>query len=173
MRKSLCTAAVLGLLLATSVYAGSGHDHGTDAKQASAPTAEQKAMMAEMMNCSICKPMASKMDVLGPAMTTEVVKLTDGMMIMHEVTDPKMMSTFRTAIAETHKAGEASMAFTPEQAKTQLCSWCQQVHSVMAEGAHFSSGDTKNGSLIILSSTDPAVQTKIAALQAKCMEMGM
>jgi hypothetical protein len=168
MRKILCFGA-LGLLLASAAFAGAGHDHGKDAKSAAA---DQNAMMAEMMKCSVCKSMASKMDVLGPALKTEFVKLNDGMAIVHEVTDPKMMDTFRTAIAETHKAGQASMAYTPEQVKTELCSWCQEIHGLMASGAHMSTGDTKNGSILILSSSDPAIQTKLATMHMKCASMG-
>jgi hypothetical protein len=161
----------MGLLLAASVYAGE-----TATKSTAKPTdkaAEMQAMKAEMMKCSVCKPMASKMEMLGPAMSTEVVKLNNGMAIVHEISDPKMLPTFRTACAEMHKAGEASKTFTPEQTKTQLCTVCQEMHTLMAQGATMSLGDTKNGSIFALTSADPAVQTKIASFQMKCAEMGM
>ena len=165
MLKRCCAVLALGLVLAASVYAGD--------KAATKAAPDMKAMTAEMEKCSVCKPMAAKMDVLGPVMTSEFVKLNDGMAIMHEITDPKVLPTYRGVMAEMHKNGEACMSYTPEQAKTQLCSMCQEMHALMTSGAHMSVGDTKNGSIMTLTSADPAVQTKIASMQMKCQEMGM
>jgi hypothetical protein len=167
MIKRLCTVMGMSLLLAAAVHAGDKHAKSASTDKA----ADMKAIQAEMMKCSVCKPMAAKMDVLGPAMKTEFVKLNDGMAIMHEVTDPAVMPTFRSTMAEMHKAGEACKSYTPEQAKTQLCSMCQEIHGLMTSGAHMSMGDTKNGNMMVLTATDPAVQTKISSMQMKCQEM--
>jgi hypothetical protein len=41
----------------------------------------------------------------------------------------------------------------------------------MKAGAHMSMGKTSDGSIFVLTSTDPAVQTRLASLYTKCAMM--
>jgi len=159
-------ASVCALTIAMGVAWG-----GDAAKQTAAPSAEKmQAMKAEMMKCAVCKNIAAHMDEIGP-MKAEVVRLNDGVAMIHNVTDPSKLTVYRTASAATHKAGEASMTMTDEQAKTELCSFCQDIRSSMKAGAKMSVGETKMGDMMVMTSADPAVQTKLSALAEKCEMM--
>ena len=143
----------------------------TGSKQVTAASAEKmQAMKAEMMKCAVCKNFAAHMDEIGP-MKAEVVRLNDGVAMIHSVNDPTKLTVYRAACEATHKAGEASMSMTDEQASTQLCSFCQDIRSSMKAGAKMSVGNTKTGDMMILTSSDPAVQTKLSALAEKCEMM--
>lgn len=127
------------------------------------------AMMAEMAKCSVCKNMVSALPEIGP-MQIDVVRLNNGAAIMHTV-QPAKADVYHKAHAATAKAGEACMTMTDEQAKTQLCSHCQEMRGIMKAGATMSTGTTKNGDLMVLTSNDPAVQARIAGLASKCEMM--
>ena len=104
-------------------------------------------------------------------MKMEVAKLNDGIALMHSVTDPAKAATFHAVGKEMGTAGEACIAMTDEQAKTQLCEYCQGIRSVMKAGAKMSQGNTKMGDIMVLTSSDPAVQSQISALGEKCAMM--
>jgi hypothetical protein len=143
----------------------------TGSKEVTTASAEKmQAMKAEMMKCAVCKNFAAHMDEIGP-MKAEVVKLNDGLAMTHSVSDPSKLPIYRAASAATHKAGEACLTMTDEQAKTELCSFCQDIRSSMKAGAKMSVGDTKTGDMMVLTSSDPAVQTKLSALAEKCEMM--
>ena len=139
---------------------GSEH-HGMDAS----------AMKAEMMKCAVCKNMAPQIDTFMPIMTMDVAKLNDGVMMMHGVSDPSKAAEFHAMCAQMSKAGEATMTMTDEQAKTDLCMFCQEIRSAMKSGAKMSQGQTKLGDVMIMTSADPAVQTKLFALADHCQMM--
>jgi hypothetical protein len=136
-----------------------------------AAAAKMAAMKDAMTRCSVCKAFAPHMDELGPVMTMEVAKLDNGVLLIHNVTEPSKVATYQAVCKEVSTAGQASMAMTDEQAKTQLCDYCQSIRTVVKSGAQMSKGNTKTGSVMILTSADPAVQTKIAELGAKCAMM--
>jgi hypothetical protein len=69
------------------------------------------------------------------------------------------------------KAGEASMKMTDAQAKTELCSFCQEMRSAGKAGARFSKGKTKTGDMMVMTSDDPKVQGQLTALGQKCAMM--
>ncbi|HWN82165.1 MAG TPA: hypothetical protein VNM87_08735 [Candidatus Udaeobacter sp.] len=143
----------------------------TGSKEMSAASADKmQAMQAEMMKCAVCKNIAAHMDEIGP-MKAEVVKLNDGLAMVHSVTDASKLPAYRAASAATHKAGEACLTMTEEQASTQLCSFCQDIRSAMKAGAKMSVGETKMGDMMVMTSADPAVQTKLSALADKCALM--
>jgi hypothetical protein len=48
---------------------------------------------------------------------------------------------------------------------------CQGIRSAAKAGAVVSSGPTKTGTLLVLTSSDPKVQTQISALQQQCAAM--
>ncbi len=129
------------------------------------------AMKAEMEKCTVCKLMVPHMEEFGASMTMEVVNLNDGVAFMHGVSDPKLVAKFHAVGAEMHKAGAATASWTPEQAKGGLCSFCQEMHSVMSAGAKMSHGETKTGDVMILTSSDPAVLQRLQGLGAKCAAM--
>jgi hypothetical protein len=132
---------------------------------------DMEAMKASMAKCAVCKHMAPHLDELGPVMKMEVAKLNDGIAVMHYVTDPAKAATFHAVCKEMHVAGGACMTMTDEEAKAQLCENCQEMRSVTKAGAKMSAGETKNGDIMVFTSADPAVQTKISALGEKCALM--
>ncbi len=173
LRKSIITA-----LLCSFVFgiAWAGDAAKTSAAAAAktdqaAASARMKMMKDEMMKCSVCKNMATHMDEWGPVMTMDVAHLNDGVAMIHGVSDPSKLANFRADCAATHKAGEASMTMTDEQVKTQLCSFCQEIHGAMKAGAKMSQGPTTSGEIMILTSSDPAVKAKLEALAAQCEMM--
>ncbi len=163
MTKKVLTAALFVVLAFALVWAG-------DKKAAN--TAQMDAMKAEMMKCAVCKNVAMNMDEIGP-MGMEAAKLNDGLAIRHWVksADAKKVAAFHTACNAANQAGQTTLSWTDEQAKTDLCQFCQDMRTAMKAGAHMSYGDTKNGSMMILTSSDPAVQAQLGTLHEKCAMM--
>ena len=180
LRKFLVTTCVLALGIAIA-WAGETATKAAPAATAktatasaakTAPKASTADMMqsvkAEMMKCAVCKNMAAHLDELGPVMTMDVAKLNDGVAIIHGVSDPTKAALFHASCEATHAAGQACMTMTDEQAKTQLCPFCQEMRAAIKAGAKMSAGETKTGDVMVLTSSDPAVQAKIGELAAKC-----
>jgi len=163
LKKLIVTACLLSLAIGAA-WAG-------DAKKDAAGADHMKMMMEEMMKCAVCKNMAPAMAEIGPAMTMDVARLNDGVAMMHSVTDPSKAAIFHAASAATEKAGMACMTMTDEEAKAQLCGFCQGIHSVMKAGAKMSIGQTKMGDIMVITSSDPAVKTQIDAIAAQCEMM--
>jgi len=153
----------MGLVLAFAAIAAAG-----SSKDAGKP--DMAAMMAEMSKCSVCKHLASKMDAIGP-MAMEVVTLNNGMAMLHNVKDSSKLPIFHAASDACAKAGEACATMTDAQVKTDLCSFCQEIHGLMKQGASMSVGKTKTGDMMVFSSNDEAVQKQINAMAAKCAMM--
>jgi hypothetical protein len=151
-------AVICMLMLCTSAWAGDA-----------AKGKQMETMKAEMMKCAVCKHIAMHMDEIGP-IQTEVIHLNDGMAMTHTVA-PEKMSVFQAASAECSKAGMASMSLTEEQAKTQLCPLCQGIRSAVKAGATLSQGNTKNGDIMVLTSSDPKTQMQLTDLGQKCAMM--
>jgi hypothetical protein len=63
------------------------------------------------------------------------------------------------------------MTMTDEQARTQLCEFCQSVRGAAKAGARLSSGETRTGDMMVLTSSDPGVQAQLMTLQQKCAMM--
>ena len=159
MKKLVSLALILGL--ASIALAG-------DTKDAAKPN--MAAMMAEMNKCAVCKNMASKMDAIGP-MSMEVVNLNNGMAISHSVKDMSKLPIYHAASDACAKAGQACATMTDAQVKTDLCSFCQEIHGVMKSGGNMSMGKTKTGDLMVITSNDPAVQKRITGMAEKCAMM--
>ena len=159
MRKILLFAAALSLM-AMPLSAGSQADK-----------AHMEAMKAEFGKCMMCKNMVAVMDELMPVMDGEVVKLSNGMAMMHTVSDPTKVKLLHDADAKMAAAGEACMKLTDAEAKEQLCTLCQDIRGLVKAGATMSKGTTKNGDLMVLTSNDPVLQKQIAGFQAKCEMM--
>jgi hypothetical protein len=136
-------------------------------KPASAKSME--TMKAEMAKCSVCKHMGAHLDEIGP-MQMEVVRLDNGVAIVHSVPAAKA-DVYHKASVEMKEAGQACMTMTDEQAKTQLCSFCQELRGISKAGGKVSAGTTKNGDILVVTADDPAVQARITALASKCEMM--
>ncbi|MCI0532098.1 MAG: hypothetical protein L0Y74_09150 [candidate division Zixibacteria bacterium] len=97
----------------------------------------------------------------------EVATLNDGMAMRHWVKseDAKKIAAFHTGSAACAKAGEACLTMTDEQAKTDLCQWCQEVRGAMKAGAKMSYGTTKKGDLMVITSPEPTVQAQLTNLR--------
>ena len=162
MRRIVAVACLLTLICATA-WAGSPDSKMTPEQMA--------AMKAEFMKCAVCKSLGAHFDELMPVMKMEAVKLNNGTAVFHKVTDPSKVAMFHASCDQMMKAGAETAKMTDEQAKAQLCSFCQDMRSVMMAGAKMSTGKTKNGDLMVLSSDDPAVQAKLADLHNKCAMM--
>ncbi len=162
MTKKVMLLALFVVLAFALVWAGDNKKGTTDA-------AKMEAMKAEMMKCAVCKNMATQMDAIGP-MGMEVTALNDGMAMRHWVKsdDAKKIAAFHTGAAACSKAGEACMTMTDEQAKTDLCQWCQDIRGAMKAGAKMSYGTTNKGDLMVLTSTEPTVQAQLTALRQQC-----
>ena len=140
-------------------------------KAATGATPDVDAMKAEMMNCKICKAMMPNMATIGPVMSSEVVRMDNGMAIVHHISDPKVVPTFQATCAEMSAAGKACMAMPEAEWKAALCDHCEQIMGLVQSGAAIGTGNTKDGSMLVLTSTDPAVQTKIAGFEMQCEKM--
>lgn len=167
MKKLIVTACLVSLAIGAA-WAG---DAKKEATHGAAGADHMKMMMDEMMKCSVCKNMAPAMAEIGPSMTMDFARLNDGVAMMHGVTDPSKAATFHAACAATEKAGMACVTMTDEQAKAELCGFCQGVRGVMKAGAKMSTGQTKMGDIMVITSSDPAVKTQIDALAAQCEMM--
>jgi len=168
MKSRLIVATLALLVTAGSVFAAD--DAAKAAKDAKMK--EMTAMMkAEMMKCSVCKNMATHMDELAPVMKVEAVKMNDGMAMVHTISDASKLPMFRESCQLTHTAGEAAIGMTDEQAAKELCPFCQELRGIMKSGGHMSMGQTTNGDIMVVTSSDAAVATRISALQEKCAMM--
>ncbi|HET9887909.1 MAG TPA: hypothetical protein VFR10_10380 [bacterium] len=144
---------------------------GGPEKKAATGAAAEKDPMAEMMSCKICKAMAPHMAEFGPVMTSEVVKMENGMAIIHHISDPKVVPTFQATCAEMSAAGKACMTMTEAEWKAGLCDHCEQIMGLVQSGAAIGTGNTKDGSMLVLTSADAATQTKIAGFEMQCEKM--
>jgi len=115
----------------------------------------------EMKECAVCSVMAGDGELM-KHMTWEIHKIGPGMLCITSVpadlkdsfdaAGKKMMETV-AGLAAKFQAGE----------QVKLCSFCQAMAELMQAGAKQESVDTKTGSILIVSSTDPAVIEKIHA----------
>lgn len=175
-RRPLRVALLLGLAMALVLplaTAANAHEEAA-AKSAAAggSSAEaMQAMMAGMMKCAVCSKWGPYMQDLGPVMKGEAIRMSDGMALIHTITDPAKVAVFRSAFAEIHEAGEACMGMTDEEAGTKLCHFCQGMRGAMKAGAHMSVGETKSGNIMVLTSSDPAVKSKLDELYSQCEMM--
>ena len=160
-KKIVSIAMVLAMACATA-WAGEA------TKSAPPSMAEMKAMMEK---CAVCKAMAAHIDELGPSMKMDVVNLNDGVVLQHYVTDPTKVALFQSTCDEMAKNGEAAMALSDDDAKTQLCPMCQSMRSAMKAGARMSMGKTKRGDLMVMTSEDAAVQAQLAGIGKQCAAM--
>ncbi len=163
MTKKVLTAALFVVLAFALVWAGTPSKGTTG-------NAQMEQMKAEMMKCAVCKTMVPQLDAIGP-MKMEAVKLDNGLAIVHTVVNAKNVAAFQTACDATNKVGMTAMSWTDEQAKTDLCQFCQDMRTAVKAGAQMGNGHTKKGTMMVLTSVDPAVQTQLGTLHEKCAMM--
>ena len=157
MKKVLLVVSVL-CLMAMPLWAGH------------ADKAQMETMKAEMAKCIMCKNMLPAFDQLMPVMQHEVVKLDNGMAMVCTVTDASKVKLLHEANAKMAANADACMALSDADAPKQLCTMCQDIRTVAKAGAVVGTGTTKNGTLLVLTSSDPKVQTQLASFQVKCAE---
>lgn len=155
MKRIVCLVA-LAVLTAVPAWAGDEHGHG-----------DQEAMMKEMANCNVCKNMMPHLAELGPVMGGEVVKLSNGVAVIHTVSDPAKVELLQQVGKEMGKACASAAKMSDADATGSLCTICTDVRAALVAGATMSSGPTKNGDIFILTSSDPKVQAKIAKVEEK------
>jgi hypothetical protein len=170
MRRITLVVLLLSFAVGAAWAADAGKKEAAAANQMSAAD-PLKAMKDEMLKCAVCKNMATHIDEWGPAMTMDYASLNDGVAMIHGVSDPSKLANFRVDCAATHKAGEACLTMTDEQAKTQLCSFCQEIRGAMKAGAKMSQGPTASGEIMVLTSSDPAVKAKLDGIAKQCEMM--
>ena len=128
------------------------------------PASAGEDPMAAMANCHVCKVMMPHMAELMPVLTYELINLDNGRATLTTITDSEKIGSYHELCGAMHKAGMETASFTKEEAGAKLCPMCQKMWQLMAEGAHLSYGTTATGDLMVLSSEDPEIQAKIAAL---------
>jgi len=133
--------------------------------------AEGADPMEAMMKCRVCQHLAPHLEVLGPAMTMDVARLNDGVALMHGVTDPEVLPTYREVSAKMNEAAESCMAMSDEEASANLCEMCQEIRGAVNAGAHLSMGDTRMGDMMVITSEDPALQQKLHKIGDQCEMM--
>lgn len=155
MKRIVCFVAML-VLAAVPVWAGEGHGHG-----------DQEAMMAEMANCHVCKNMLPHLAELGPVMGGEVVKLSNGVAVIHTVSDPGKVELLQQVGTKMGMACASAAEMSDADAKGSLCTICTDVRAAIVAGADMGGGPTKTGDIFVLTSSDPKVQAKIAQVGEK------
>ena len=163
MKRLIALSLVLAVAFAANVAIGKGDDKMSKEKM--------EMMKTEFSKCMICKNMVGDMDKLMPVMKSEFVKLNDGMAIVHTVSDPKMAEVLHKDCGLMQNAGMEAMKLSDADMKTQLCPMCQEIVGAAKAGATLSTGDTMNGSMLVLTSPDPALQTRLMNFQQKCVAM--
>jgi hypothetical protein len=171
LRRIMGSVCVLVMAMGVA-WAGDAPKQAAATGKATADAAtKMQAMKDAMAKCAVCKTMVKHMDEYGPITTSEIVKLDNGIAMVHSINDPKKVAAYQAVCKEVQTAGQACMTMTDEQAKTQLCEICQEIRSAVKSGAQISNGNTKTGTMMVLASNDPAVQAKIANFGAKCAMM--
>lgn len=154
MKRLVCLAALLAIAAAPA-WAG---DQGKG---------DMEAMMAEMANCNVCKNMLPHMPELAPVMGGEVVKLSNGMAVIHTVSDPDKVALLQKVGKKMGQACAASKSLSDGDAESQLCTLCSEVRMALKSGAELGGGPMKHGDMFVLTSSDPKVQAKIAKVEEK------
>jgi hypothetical protein len=97
--------------------------------------------------------------------------LNDGVAIVHSISNPAKVAEFHAVSAEMAKAGAGCTAMTDEEAKAQLCSFCQDTRAIAKAGGRISHGNTESGDMMVITSSDAAIQKQITDLGNKCAMM--
>ena len=160
MKKFLLLGVLLTLVSAQPIWA----DHHEN-------KAQMGAMKEEFSKCMMCKHFVPVFDELMPVLQTEFVHLDGGMAMVHTVADPAKVKLLHQASSKMAETAGAAMQISDADAKTQLCPMCQEMRRLAHAGAQVSSGQTKNGDLVVLVSSDPEVQAQIAAFKGQCEAM--
>ena len=165
MCKRITLLAMMLVFACGLVWAG-------DAAKAPAANSQMAQMKEAMLKCYVCKNVASKFDEIGP-MGMEAVQLNDGVEFRHWAVsnDPKKVAAFHAACNACSAAGQETVNWTDERAKTDLCEFCQGLRTAAKSGAHISAGSTEKADVSIWTSSDPAVQSQLSGLQKKCEMM--
>ena len=108
-------------------------------------------------NCDMCTNMMAQPGLL-EHMKMENLNVGSGMISLVTV-DPEFQAAYATAYAGMQKSGEKMMAGE----EMNLCGCCTDIGALMTAGAKMDNLPTANGSVMLLSSTDPKLVEKIHA----------
>jgi len=113
-------------------------------------TAGDKAWF-DMENCAMCKSFGEHPDMMN-AMTWEQHKISNGFMSISMV-PAEHLEAFRKANAKCNTLGDKIMAGE----KTPLCGSCEAFDAALKKGAVMEQIELKNGSVMLMTSTDAAL----------------
>lgn len=105
----------------------------------------------DMDNCAMCKNFKEFPDMMN-AMTWEQHKISNGFMSISTV-PAKYLEDFRKANAKCDALGQKMMAGE----KTPLCGSCEAFDAALKKGAAMEQIEIKNGSVMLMTSSDAAV----------------
>lgn len=105
-------------------------------------------------NCDFCKPWMQ--NGLMNEMTHEQVNISNGVMTICTVPAARV-DEYRKTSAMMNEIGKRA----EKGEKVNMCGSCEAMGAIMTKGAKFEEVPTKTGSVMLLTSTDPAMVTEL------------
>jgi hypothetical protein len=132
-----------------------------------ASAATEEEMKAEMEKCAVCKHLVAKPDLM-KEMTWETHKIDNGMLCVSTV--PKEKKGEFDALNKEMKVAIEEVKAAEQQGKpVELCELCASWGELMKAGATEKEIALSNGSIHMITSSDPAVVAKIHAQADKAI----
>lgn len=105
----------------------------------------------DFQHCDMCKNFSANPELM-KGMTCEMHNIANGYVSISTV-KPELLKDYREACAKCDAMSQKLMAGE----KLNLCGSCEAMSSLMAKGAKLEEVETQNGSLMLLTSNDPAL----------------
>ncbi|MCC6961988.1 MAG: hypothetical protein IT585_01910 [candidate division Zixibacteria bacterium] len=105
-------------------------------------------------NCDFCKPWTQ--NGLMNEMTHEQLNISNGVMTISTVPAARL-ADYRKTSAMMNEIGQRAA----KGEKVNMCGSCEAMGAMMMKGAKFEEVPTKTGSVILLTSSDPAMVTEL------------
>ncbi len=139
------------------------------ASSAVAANDTEQAMMEGMKKCAVCKHLTDNPELM-KSMTWETHKIDNGMLCV--TTAPKeQRDNFVDLNEKMHAEIEKVKADQKSGKEVQLCDMCADMGKLVEAGANEKEIQIPNGSIHMLTSSDPAVVAKIHANADKAISM--
>jgi hypothetical protein len=139
------------------------------ASSAVAANDTEEAMMEGMKKCAVCKHLTDNPELM-KNMTWETHKIDNGMLCV--TTAPKeQRENFVNLNEKMHAEIEKVKADQKSGKEVQLCDMCADMGKLVEAGANEKEIQIPNGSIHMLTSSDPAVVAKIHANADKAISM--
>ena len=134
-----------------------------------AHAASEGEMIAEMQKCAVCKHLAAKPDLM-KNMTWETHKIDNGMLSVSTV--PKEQKADFDALSKEMKTAVEEVKAANKQGKpVELCHMCAAMGELMKAGAKEQEIAIPNGSIHLMTSSDPTVVAKLHASADQAIAM--